>query len=175
MTADYIDVRWLTGTQPHILLPKKLIRIWFVYSGRNVSFQFCTSVCHQSFQLSNADTWFHLVRYCSTWQILLRRNLILLRILQCLTFLASIALVTLIFSSLQCLFPALGPNSSPIRVVQVLTKCQGHHHTGNGQLTPIKTSSLVVEVVKLMAWRQAISPLKIPSWSGGKMSSSHIF
>ena len=54
-----------------------------------------------------------------------------------------------------------------IRVVQVLTKCQGHHHTGNDQLTPIKTSSSVVEVVKLMAWRQATSPLKIPTWSGG--------
>ena len=57
----------------------------------------------------------------------------------------------------------------------MLIKCQGHHHTGNDQLTPIKTSSSVVEVVKLMAWRQATSPLKIPSWSGGKMSSSYIF
>ena len=53
--------------------------------------------------------------------------------------------------------------------------CQGHHHTGNEQVPPIKTSSSVVEVVKLMPWRQAKSPLKIPSWSGGKMSSSHIF
>ena len=32
-----------------------------------------------------------------------------------------------------------------------------------------------MEVVKLMPWRQAKSPLKIPSWSGGKMSSSYIF
>ena len=53
--------------------------------------------------------------------------------------------------------------------------CQGHHHTGNEQVPPIKTSSSVVEVVKLMPWRQAKSPLKIPSWSGGKMSSSYIF
>ena len=53
--------------------------------------------------------------------------------------------------------------------------CQGHHCTGNEQVPPIKTSSSVVEVVKLMPWRQAKSPLKIPSWSGGKMSSSHIF
>ena len=53
--------------------------------------------------------------------------------------------------------------------------CQGHHHTGNELVPPIKTSSSVVEVVKLMPWRQAKSPLKIPSWSGGKMSSSHIF
>ena len=44
---------------------------------------------------------------------------------------------------------------------------QGHHHTGNDQSTYIKTSSLVVEVVKLMAWRQATLPLKIPTWSGG--------
>ena len=53
------------------------------------------------------------------------------------------------------------------KVVQVLTKCKGHHHTGNDQLTPIKTSSSVMEVAKLMAWRQATSPLKIPTWSGG--------
>ena len=58
---------------------------------------------------------------------------------------------------------------------QVVTKCQGHHCTGNEQVPPIKTSSSVVEVVKLMPWRQAKSPLKIPSWSGGKMSSSYIF
>ena len=45
--------------------------------------------------------------------------------------------------------------------------CQEHHHTGNDQLTYIKTSSSVVEVAKLMAWRQATSPLKIPTWSGG--------
>ena len=62
-----------------------------------------------------------------------------------------------------------------IKVFQVLTKCQGHHCTGNNQVPPIKTSSSVVEVVKLMPWRQAKSPLKIPSWSGGKMSSSYIF
>ena len=55
------------------------------------------------------------------------------------------------------------------------SKCQGHHCTGNNQVPSIKTSSSVVEVVKLMPWRQAKSPLKIPSWSGGKMSSSHIF
>ena len=53
--------------------------------------------------------------------------------------------------------------------------CQGPHCTGNEQVPPIKTSSSVVEVVKLMPWRQAKSPLKIPSWSGGKMSSSYIF
>ena len=55
------------------------------------------------------------------------------------------------------------------------SKCQGHHCTGNNQVPSIKTSSSVVEVVKLMPWRQAKSPLKIPSWSGGKMSSSYIF
>ena len=61
------------------------------------------------------------------------------------------------------------------KVFQVLTKCQGHHCTGNNQVPSIKTSSSVLEVVKLMPWRQAKSPLKIPSWSGGKMSSSYIF
>ena len=55
------------------------------------------------------------------------------------------------------------------------SKCQGHHCTGNNQVPSIKTSSSVVEVVKLMPWRQAKSPLKIPYWSGGKMSSSYIF
>lgn len=30
-----------------------------------------------------------------------------------------------------------------------------------------KTSSSVVEVARLMAWRQATSPLKISTWSGG--------
>ena len=61
------------------------------------------------------------------------------------------------------------------KVFQVLTKCQGHHCMGNNQVPSIKTSSSVVEVVKLMPWRQAKSPLKIPSWSGGKKSSSYIF
>ena len=53
------------------------------------------------------------------------------------------------------------------KVFQVLTKCQGHHCTGNEQVPPIKTSSSVVEVAKLMPWRQAKSPLKFPAWSGG--------
>ena len=62
----------------------------------------------------------------------------------------------------------------PLRTIRC-SKCQGHHCTGNNQVPSIKTSSSVVEVVKLMPWRQAKSPLKIPSWSGGKMSSSYIF
>ena len=49
------------------------------------------------------------------------------------------------------------------KVFQVLTKCQGHHCTGNNQVPSIKTSSSVLEVVKLMPWRQATSPLKFPS------------
>ena len=50
-----------------------------------------------------------------------------------------------------------------VKGFQGLTKCQGHHHTGNDQVPPIKTSSSVVEAVKLMAWRQAKSPLKFPA------------
>ena len=39
---------------------------------------------------------------------------------------------------------------------------------------PIKTRSPVVKAVKLMAWRQAKSPLKITTWSDGQRSASQI-
>ena len=60
------------------------------------------------------------------------------------------------------------------RLFHWTTKCQGDSHTGKNFLPPIKTRSPVVKTVKLMACRQAKSPLKITTWSGVQKSASHI-
>ena len=62
-----------------------------------------------------------------------------------------------------------------IRMFHQTTICWGDNYTGKNFVPPIKTRSPVVKAVKLMAWRQAKSPLKITTWSGGQRSASHIF
>ena len=45
--------------------------------------------------------------------------------------------------------------------------CRGGNHLGKNFVPPINTRSPVVELVKLMAWRQAKSLMKIPvCWLG---------
>ena len=58
-------------------------------------------------------------------------------------------------------------NKVSIRLFHRTTNCQGDNYTGKNFLPPIKTRSPVVKAVKLMAWRQAKSPLKITTWYGG--------
>ena len=52
----------------------------------------------------------------------------------------------------------MGMNS---RLFHRTTNCQGDTYTGKNLVPPIKTRSPVVKAVKLMACRQAQSPLKI--------------
>ena len=61
-----------------------------------------------------------------------------------------------------------------IRLFHWTTICWGDNYTGKNFVPPIKTRSPVVKAVKLMAWRQAKSPLKITTWSGGQRSASQI-
>ena len=48
-----------------------------------------------------------------------------------------------------------------VRLFHWTTICRGDTYTGKNFVPPIKTRSPVVELVKLMACRQAKSPLKI--------------
>ena len=61
------------------------------------------------------------------------------------------------------------------RLFHRTTICQGDNHTGKNFLPPIKTKSPVVKAVKLMACRQAKSPLKITTCSAEERSASHIY
>ena len=58
------------------------------------------------------------------------------------------------------------------RMFHQTTICQGDIHIDKNFVPLIKTRYPVVKAVKLMAWRQANSPLKITTWSGGQMLSS---
>ena len=52
-------------------------------------------------------------------------------------------------------------NYLTIRMFHQTTVCQGDYTTGKNFVTHIKTISPVVKAVKLTAWRQKKSPLKI--------------
>ena len=56
---------------------------------------------------------------------------------------------------------------APTRLFHCTTFCWEDTPTGKNLVPPINTRSPVVELVKLMACRQAKSPLKITTWSGG--------
>ena len=61
-----------------------------------------------------------------------------------------------------------------IRMFLWTTICRGDNYTGKNFVPPIKTRSPVVKAVKLMAWRQTKSPLKITTWSCGQRLASQI-
>ena len=61
------------------------------------------------------------------------------------------------------------------RLFHRTTFCWEDTPTGKNLVPPMNTRSLVVELVKLMACRQAKSPLKITTWSAEERSASHIY
>ena len=65
-------------------------------------------------------------------------------------------------------------NDMDIRMFHRTTFCRGDNYTGKNFVPPIKTRSPVVKAVKMMAWRQAKSPLKITTWSCVQRLASQI-
>ena len=63
-----------------------------------------------------------------------------------------------------------------IRMFHRTTICREHNHPVKNFVLPINTRFpvRVMQAIKLMAWRQTASPLKITTWSGGSMLSSQI-
>ena len=66
----------------------------------------------------------------------------------------------------------------PLRMVRgcsIEQPLYNNNYTGKNFVPVIKTRSPVMKAVKLMAWRQAKSTLKITTWSGGQRLSSQIY